>query len=100
MGEKIHPTFFAGMGTGKIFPRGDGDGGSIPDGEFPIAIYGAGHVHLEPNFLLELLGGVRLQCHVLWLLQAAGGCSDLEDPDATPYKVFLLACPPWQVLDG
>jgi len=29
---------FAGTGMGKISPRGDGDGGSIPDGEFPIAI--------------------------------------------------------------
>ena len=25
-------------GDGEIFSRGDGDGGSIPDGEFPIAI--------------------------------------------------------------
>jgi len=38
MGEKCPPTAFAGTGTGKFSRHGDGDGGSIPDGEFPIAI--------------------------------------------------------------
>jgi hypothetical protein len=27
-----------GAGTGKFYPRGDGDGRLIPDGEFPVAI--------------------------------------------------------------
>jgi len=38
MGEKCFPMALAGTGTGKFSPHGDGDGGSIPDGEFPIAI--------------------------------------------------------------
>jgi len=38
MGEKCSSMAFAGTGTGKFPPRGDGDGGSIPDEEFPIAI--------------------------------------------------------------
>jgi len=29
---------FTGTGTGEILPRGDGDGGISPDGEFPVAI--------------------------------------------------------------
>ncbi|CAN6330138.1 unnamed protein product [Urochloa humidicola] len=29
---------FAGMGMGNFYPRGDGDGGVTPDGEFPVAI--------------------------------------------------------------
>jgi hypothetical protein len=28
------------MGMGKSCPRGDGDGESKPDGEFPVAIFG------------------------------------------------------------
>ena len=42
MGNKCPPMVFAGTGTGKFPPCGDGDGGSIHDGEFPIAILSHG----------------------------------------------------------
>ena len=38
MGRKHPPGAFTGTGTGKILPRGDGDGKMKPDGEFPIDI--------------------------------------------------------------
>ena len=39
MVEEGSPWLFAGTGMGKIPPRGDGDGGLFPDGEFPVAIF-------------------------------------------------------------
>jgi hypothetical protein len=38
MGENCPPRVLTGAGTGKFYPRGDGDGRLIPDGEFPVAI--------------------------------------------------------------
>lgn len=38
MGKFLPPLRLTGTGTGKNFPRGDGDGKLIPDGEFPVDI--------------------------------------------------------------
>jgi len=43
MEKKCSLSMFTGTGTGKILPRGDGDGGISPDGEFPVAIL-SGHI--------------------------------------------------------
>ena len=48
MGKKYPPLMFTGTGTGKILLRGDGDGGLLPDGEFPVAILS----NRRPNGLL------------------------------------------------
>jgi hypothetical protein len=39
MGATLAPTVLTGTGMGKIYPRGDGDGKSFPDREFPVAIF-------------------------------------------------------------
>jgi hypothetical protein len=39
MVKEDSPWLFTGTGTGKIPPRGDGDGGLSSDGEFPVAIF-------------------------------------------------------------
>jgi hypothetical protein len=44
MDKKFPSLMFAGTGIGKICPRGDGDGGLFPDGEFPVAIFTVGGV--------------------------------------------------------
>lgn len=36
MGSKLAPRALTGTGMGKIFPRGDGDGKTIPDGKSPL----------------------------------------------------------------
>jgi len=54
MVEEGSPWLFAGTGMGKIPPRGDGDGGLFPDGEFPVAIL-TRDASMQPR-LLRLLG--------------------------------------------
>jgi hypothetical protein len=39
MRKKCPPMAFAGTGMRKFPPYGDGDGGSIPDGDFFMAIF-------------------------------------------------------------
>ena len=49
MVEEGSPWLFAGTGMGKIPPRGDGDGGLFPDGEFPVAIFSSYSVPATTN---------------------------------------------------
>jgi hypothetical protein len=47
--RKCSPRHLTGAGAGKISPRGGGDGGPSPDGDFPVAIPNRGEAPLESS---------------------------------------------------